>query len=320
MSVPVKERWTEEDVRALPVGEPDNFERKGGDILLDDGFETKLAKALSALSNSGGGSVFLGVRDDRTFDGLEPRRGRTATRDWLEQVIPNLLDFPLEGFRVHEVERAESASIIPSQRVVIAIDVPDSERAPHQSQLDKKYYVRLGGHSVPASHRMIEDIRNRARHPDIRLEKIGVLSVGRASGRPPANSEIGLRLKWTLANVGRLKATNCCLLTVQDGAGSFAPDDTSGALVTSRPFDGWRGAYWEFQYPIYPEMKTDLTCRFSSPANYQPSEGVYLIPGSSKSVAWIEFSWKIYADNAPVKSGMNRLKAVEFWAQGEPPW
>lgn len=168
MSVSKKERWTEEDIVELPSGEHEYFDRKSGKLVGEADFFAKLAKALSAFANSGGGHLFIGVQNDGTLDGVEPCKGRTRTREWLEQVCPNLVEYALEDFRVHEVEPSTPSSI-PEGKVVIVIDVADSPRAPHQSQQDKKYYVRLGGRSEPASHRMIEDIRNRTRHPDLEV-------------------------------------------------------------------------------------------------------------------------------------------------------
>ena len=97
---------------ALPAGEHDYFDRKSGALLTSPTFQEDLAKALSAFSNSGGGHLLLGVRDDGTFDGVpSPFRGRTPTREWLEQIVPNLLSYPLEDFRVHEVEPSSPSAI-----------------------------------------------------------------------------------------------------------------------------------------------------------------------------------------------------------------
>jgi Putative DNA-binding domain len=93
------EKWTEADLDGLPVEEPDAFDRKAGRLLEDgqDKFLDSVAMAISAFANSGGGSLILGVRDDGTPDGLPPIRGQsqTAIRDWIEQMIPHLLDYPL---------------------------------------------------------------------------------------------------------------------------------------------------------------------------------------------------------------------------------
>lgn len=168
-----KERWTEGQVVAFPAGEHDYFDRKSGDLLTDSDFREKCAKALSAFANSGGGHLLLGVRDDGTFDGVTPLRGRTPTREWIEQIIPALLSHPLEDFRVHQVE-ATTPSAIPSGRVVIVIDVGDSVLAPHQAVPNRTYYYREGGHSKPAPHFYLETLRNRLVRPLLEAELIGI--------------------------------------------------------------------------------------------------------------------------------------------------
>src|SRR4051812_47745973 len=101
----MREGWTESDVKSLPTGEHDYFDRKSGEVFNDTGhLKGTLAKAISAFANSGGGSLVLGVRDDGTFDGVPAVNGSTPTREWLEQLIPNLVSYSLASFRVHEVE------------------------------------------------------------------------------------------------------------------------------------------------------------------------------------------------------------------------
>jgi hypothetical protein len=52
-----KERWTEDEIASLPARELDYFDRKSGAIIRDTDFLQKLAKALSAFANSGGGHL-----------------------------------------------------------------------------------------------------------------------------------------------------------------------------------------------------------------------------------------------------------------------
>lgn len=165
MSIVKRERWAEDDVSALPAGEHDYFDRKSGALLADRDFEEKLAKVLSAFANSGGGHLVLGVKNDGTFDGVpQIHKGRQSTREWLEQVIPNRLSYPLQDFRVHEVEPS-TPSAIPAGKVLIVIDVGDSNLAPHQSIFTYIYYHRVGGHSKPAPHFYLETLRGRGRYP-----------------------------------------------------------------------------------------------------------------------------------------------------------
>lgn len=163
-----KERWTEAELVALPAGEHDYFERKGGDLLTDSGYREKIAQALSAFANSGGGQLIIGVRDDLSIDGVPETRGRTRTRDWIEQLIPNLLIYALQDFRVHEVER-DPQSAIPVNRVVIVIEVGDSALAPHQSESNKVYYHRSGGRSEPAPHHYLKMLWSRETYPSRRV-------------------------------------------------------------------------------------------------------------------------------------------------------
>jgi hypothetical protein len=159
-----RERWTEDEVSSFP-DEHDFFDRKSGRLLSDkNGFNLAVGKALSAFANSGGGHLLLGVRDDGLFDGVPEMQGRTTTREWLEQKIPNLVIYPLQDFRVHQVVPS-SPSNIPSGNVLIVIDVGDSELAPHQNAADHIYYCRAAGRSIPASHFSLQLLWQRERYP-----------------------------------------------------------------------------------------------------------------------------------------------------------
>lgn len=172
-----KDRWTENEVLALPSGEPDRFDRKSGMLLFESDFEEKFAKALSAFSNSGGGHLILGVKDDGTFDGVDKfHKGKTQTREWLEQKLPYLVTPVLQDFRVHEIEKSHETQI-PEDKVVIVIDVGDSNLAPHQSNKDQYYYYRVGGHSKPASHRYLEFLWRRESYPGPRIASAWVYKV-----------------------------------------------------------------------------------------------------------------------------------------------
>lgn len=164
-----RSEWTEDQIASLPAGEHDYFERKGG-ALFDDpanrnALYDTLAKAASAFSNSGGGHLVLGVQDDGTFDGAPiVIAGRTKTRDWLEQKIPELLDYRLADFRVHTAIPSEPTQI-PAEKELIIIDFGDSALAPHQSTRNHTYYYRSAGRSVPAPHFYLELLRQRLVNP-----------------------------------------------------------------------------------------------------------------------------------------------------------
>jgi hypothetical protein len=207
LNIVKREKWTEADLAELPAEEPDVFDRKAGE-LFEDGqgkFLDSVAKAISAFANSGGGSLILGVKDDGTSDGLPPLVGRTAMRDWVEQKVPQLLDYPLADFRVHTVIKGDQ-SRIPDSREVIVIDVGDSAAAPHQSKRDKIYYRREGGRSVPAPHFYLELLRQRLTSPTLEftLKNIDPVDV--------TEHDNGLfleaKLRFEIKNVGRVAAYN----------------------------------------------------------------------------------------------------------------
>jgi len=218
-------------VLALPAGEHDYFERKAGQLLASpERFRGALAKATSALANSGGGSLLLGVEDTGAIDGMPPRHGNTGTREWIEQLLPNLVAHPLTEFRVHEVEVAKSGSAIPLGTVVIVADVGDSPAAPHQCNYgggDAQkyvYYMRQGGHSVPAPHHYVELVRQRLTAPLLRAEFVGLRlrQVGEVDGAVFAHSELVVHVK----NEGRIAAYKWQVQpTTLSGFAPGRPDD-----------------------------------------------------------------------------------------------
>lgn len=166
MPIELRQRWSEDEIAALPTGEHDYFERKSGALLAKENYRDSLGKALSAFSNSGGGHLIIGIQDDGTFDGVDEfhKTGRTKTRDWLEQIIPNLVSYPLKDFRVHMVEPS-TPSVIPAGKIIVVIDIGDSRFAPHQSEHTKLYYYRAGGRSEPSPHFYLETLRGRDKYP-----------------------------------------------------------------------------------------------------------------------------------------------------------
>lgn len=171
MKIKAKDGWSESDVLALPSGEHDYLERKAGALLKDKDFDKDMAKAVSALANSGGGYLIFGQKDDGSFDGLPEKQGRTPIREWLEQKLPLLVVYPLQDFRIYKVE-PDIASVIPINSVVVVIEISDSSLAPHQSEKDKLYYYRVGGHSKPAPHFYLETLRGRSKFPNSQVVEV----------------------------------------------------------------------------------------------------------------------------------------------------
>lgn len=265
MAKPANE-WDEEYVLSLPLGEYDWFERKGTRLLdltvngVNEGkVRDELAKQLSAFANTGGGQIVYGIANDGTVDmgGVSTVvKGRRTTKEWLEDIIPELVEFEVVGLNVYEIgPQAEKSAIHPGKALYI-VDVPDSERAPHQSTRDRKYYVRLGGRCEPASHRLVEDIRNRIQHPHILIKQVEITAVRLPPvSIPRMHGECGTLLKVTLANTGRVKADDVCILTTTVPIPCrFEPVTGEGiALRAATVPNSW---FSELKHPVYPGMET----------------------------------------------------------------
>ena len=222
MPKPVAE-WTEDDVLALPSGENNTFERKGARLLdlrisgvSENDVLNELAKQLSAFANTGGGQIVYGVTDTGAIDNggiARVAKGKQSTKEWLEDVVPVLTDFEIVGFNVYEILPKASGSNIAADKSLYVVDVPDSDRAPHQSKRDHKYYVRLGGKSHPAPHRLIEDIRNRPRYPKIVIQNPRIVNVSYIQNGPaPTQGQLHIVLELGIRNANRVRAANTALL------------------------------------------------------------------------------------------------------------
>jgi len=210
----LREKWNERDVLALPPGEHDYFDRKSGDLLNDrQNFDDKVSAAVSAFANSGGGHLILGQKDNGTIDGVKSKEGKQPIREWLEVVIPDLVQYPLTSLRVHAAERELSGSQIPEGRELIVIDIGDSRFAPHQAihpNKSKQYYFRQAGHSIAAPHHFLEALRNRYMAADLRssLVSVSFRKLHRGSSGPNVAE---LALKFKIENIGRIAALRWAL-------------------------------------------------------------------------------------------------------------
>ena len=320
--------WGEADVLALPTHETDEFERKGskkldltlpgvkeGDVL------DELAKQLSAFSNTGGGQIIYGVANNGAVDAggvASSVRRKQSTKEWLEDVIPTLTEFEIVGFNVYEITAGSGPSTIENRKGLYVVDVPDSDRVPHQSTRDQKYYVRLGGKSRPARHRLIEDIRSRQKYPQLQVSRIQLevsnlpFSLETTDRVPIIDGEIRVTFHISLENVGQIMAKNTCLKL--EGF-SWRDHDNSAIRRRGQPPLG-APVFWEMLDPIYPGMKIEFWIQALMSACYVP------IPASSgfggpwligkKALDSIQLAWWLFADNAPVKQGAATMEELGF--------
>jgi predicted HTH transcriptional regulator len=101
----------------------------------------KIAKALSAFANTRGGTLLIGVRDDKTILGIDPDEEL-----YLLEQSAQLLQ-PVVSYSYSVVEDEEL-------RQVLVVEIEESEHKPHklvQKNGQEVFYVRLNDKSVQGS-------------------------------------------------------------------------------------------------------------------------------------------------------------------------
>jgi hypothetical protein len=314
--------WTEDDVLSLPADENDTFERKGVPLLdltlpqvREDNVLNELAKQLSAFANTGGGRIIYGLTNAGTVDNggvARSIKGRQSTKEWLEDVIPTLTDYEIVGFNVYEIPPSATGSSLAPDKSIYVVDVSDSERAPHQSKRDLKYYVRLSGKSQPASHRIIEDIRNRTRYPKLEIHDLQITSAALDSTSPRVNGllsefRLNMNLSFGVRNTGKVRAANACLQLSATMPLSMSMGDNEYSLRPGAPGT----SLLEIKNPLYPEMGIVLSCLVNVAAAVTIcAQSTPLTLGGFPS-SDVLLSITIFADSAPARKQEFRLSEID---------
>lgn len=166
--------WTEDFLLTLPVAELSYLDYKESRWLtLDEKWRQDVSKYLSAFANYDGGYLVIGVVDPvrigaLQLDGGAPLETNGGIVQWLENVLPDLVERPLDHVDVWAVTARSAQSAIRPNHSVIVIHVRPSEGAPHQAR-DGKYYTRHGSRLKALGHRAISDIASRRKYPNVRL-------------------------------------------------------------------------------------------------------------------------------------------------------
>lgn len=207
--------WDEDYILNLPPGEHDWVEFKDArslDFSLPGGNEDRsldvLSKQISAFANSGGGAIVYGIKNTRPGAAREVDDAggvmlnlKNGVKEWLEDVIPNLVDPALVKFNVYTLGGGTSGSNIGVGKALLVIEIPSSESAPHQAK-DNVYYGRVAGKSRPLGNRFVMDIVNRPRSPKMALT-CRADPEGRYSGRKGCQVPA---LRFYCRNAGRVYA------------------------------------------------------------------------------------------------------------------
>jgi hypothetical protein len=302
------DHWTEEYIEALPR-EDNRIEKKSSrcDNWSDDELREELAKQLSAFANTGGGSLIFGVDNTGKIDGglRQTRRGRQSTKEWLEDIIPHCTDPEIIGCRVVDLQHSSDSPHIGIDKSVFVVEIPDSERAPHQSAPDRRYYVRLGSKSLPASHRLVEDIRNRAIHPRVIVESMEIVKATFEGGAGnDASGKFRTILRISISNDGSIRAQNTCLRLSSTARLELSLPVPMGIDPRSGGKKGTE-VLLEFRDILYPHMQLEVEIALMFGARLIPLSHVIPTIPTKFEIAIGDGAWRdviltaaIYADNA----------------------
>lgn len=110
-----------------------------------------LVKAISGLANAAGGWLLLGVNDDGSLHGWQPK-GRAQARDWLRDKLEGRLD----------PEPAFAAELFELDGVSVGVvHVPRSAQAPHYVEATGEVWERRNGQTRRASAQRVRQMLER---------------------------------------------------------------------------------------------------------------------------------------------------------------
>jgi Putative DNA-binding domain len=328
--------WDENYVLSLPTGEHDWVEFKSSkaldfslpgikeSVVLDN-----LSTQVSAFANSGGGTIVYGIDDAPagsvrrvSAEGGISLNLKGGTKEWLEDQIPNLVNFPLAVFNIYVLISKQNNSQIGADKGLFLINIPSSETAPHQAR-DNKYYARIAGKSRPINHQFVVDIIGRAKYPKMKMN-VRLLSDEEKYSSHSDNNPI---VRFTCKNTGRVFANYVngwvyIPTTLVHKRGYETTIDEKEYLsiyfenvrkekigeekVTRRNFLGNQDSYYTSTEPLYITRYDPVLPGMQFGAATEELSQIEI--DQLKDFSEEEIHWKIYADNAPVKKGFIKIK------------
>ena len=130
------------------------------------GNKNEISKDISAFANAGGGTIIYGIVEDgnnnfpeRIDEGVNPDE---KSKEWLEQVINSRIHRQIEGIEIFQIS-------LENGNVIYALNIPQSERAPHQAS-SKKFYTRRNFLSESMEEYEIRDVLMREKAPNVILD------------------------------------------------------------------------------------------------------------------------------------------------------
>jgi len=143
--------------------------KRGAALTRSDNHKTQLVKDCTGFANAAGGTIFYGIAEAEVdgvmvATGLDPVTDKTASRDWITEVLRSNTMPPLHGYEINDLPQAGGGRI-----VVITIQASSTA---HQNLRDRLYYQRAASVTSPMVDYQIRDVMARRSKPDaaVRLE------------------------------------------------------------------------------------------------------------------------------------------------------
>lgn len=128
--------------------------------------KNEISKDVSAFANSAGGVLIYGVTEKngvpvRIDEGVDPK---LISKEWIEQVISSRIQRKIDGIKIQQINLP-----LKRDRVIYKVQIPQSDRAPHQAS-DHKFYKRQNFRAVSMEEYEIRDMSLRSSSPDLKIE------------------------------------------------------------------------------------------------------------------------------------------------------
>ena len=117
-------------------------------------FPSRLEKTLSAMANTYGGVILLGIEEDDDNKPILPIRGIEFRRG-LSEKITNIILSNITPPIFPEIQVCKDST---ENRAVLIIRIPQSHQTPHAISNNKQVYLRTGDINHPEEFATIEDI------------------------------------------------------------------------------------------------------------------------------------------------------------------
>jgi len=184
--------------------------------------EKNFAAALSGFANTSGGVLLWGLDARKDANGVDiiqaelvPILGLKAFESRLRELESRIVERPVLGVDYKPIE-IESGT----DKGLLAVYIPQSQRPPHRSRKTKEFYIRAGDSFNPLDITMIEDLLGRRLRPALEFVVkqlssmefvVCIENTGEASARAPG---LVFRYPEMLALTGReldgdTKLTSC---------------------------------------------------------------------------------------------------------------